>query len=163
MPPVNIRPLINDRAYDISSIELTIATPKPVTIASFISLNYQAGLTPGMLRGNGPYVLQYSRGQFEASGSFTLARKVFDSLLDTLALCVTPDPKAGYMEKLFSFVVTYGEFGSKPTVDNLQFCRITSHSAANQTGGDPTAMEVEYLITKMRVNNHSPVRDRNGQ
>lgn len=162
--PFDTKPIINGTAYDFSSIDLTVVTSQgPKTAKAFSTLNYQQGLSPGMLRGNGPTVLAYTRGTYEASGSFTMYREAYDDLLVDLKKCTVPSPKVGYMQKIFSMVAMYGPEGRAPSVDDLKFCRITSDSSNNQQGGDPTVIEVEFLITKLLRNGQAAVLDRNGR
>jgi len=160
--PVGFAQLINGHAWDFSSVTITVSTPAPVILTRIASINYEDSLTPSPLRGNSAHKLARSRGQYEASGSMSLYREEFDLLLIALTKAPFPTVTAGYMEKSFKVIVSYGEAASVPSTDELIGCRITRRSSQNQQGSDPIMVDVDLDIMKIRVNGASAVRDKSG-
>lgn len=160
---IGFQQLINGHAWDFSSLQVTVSTnAAPVIITRFHSLNYEHSLTPGILRGTSAHKLARTRGQYESSGSMSIYKEEYDILLAALATSPLPNPAAGYMEKPFTFVVSYGEFATVPSTDRIVGCRITRDSSQNQQGGDPLMVDLDFDIMKLYRNGQLAVRDRSG-
>lgn len=161
--PADFKQLINGVPWDFSVVELTISTPSPQVISRISNINYTEGLTPGELRGTSPKLLGMSTGVYSGSGSLSIYREEFNTMLGHLKLCAIPRLNAGWMQKIFSFKIMYGDRDRPPAIDDIRGCRFTNRASNNSQGGDPLMVDLDFIFIDMLTNGQKAVTDRNGQ
>lgn len=148
MPPVppSVFPLVNGHAYSYASIEVTFAD-LPIPMISFKSINYEADLEPGEIRGSDPHVLGFTRGNHTVSGDAEIYRAAWEVLKRTLGA-----GGVGYGEVFIDIAVTYWEIGSPVVTDVLRNVRITKAQFQNQQGTDGSTVKLTFKMLELNEN-----------
>lgn len=132
MPLPGTGRIINGVVYDYSSITVTV---DGIPYGGISEINYSDTLDPGVLRGTSALPRGFTRGQYEAEASFTIALQDMLPLREALAAKAIG---GGFMETVFLISVSYREATSPLVTDTIEGCRIkhqeNSHSAGNNDG-----------------------------
>jgi hypothetical protein len=139
-------PLVNGHAYSFSSIEIFFGD-LPIPQISFKSINYEADLEPGEMRGTDPHVLGMTRGNHTVSGDAEIYRLAWEVLKRTLGF-----GGVGYGEVFFTIVVMYAELGSPVITDVIRNVRITKAQMSNQQGTDPSTVKLTLKALDLNEN-----------
>lgn len=149
-------PYVNGHAPDWSSVRIQFATNAIVEPEDVIDISYDHELTPGKLRGRRAQVLARTRGQYDATGSLTLALYAWRDVL--LPAIVAAGGGAGFMEVPFDVYVAIGEAPNVPTkTDVLRACRITKEGKSFSNNGDALAVKLDLSVQYVLPAGQKPV------
>lgn len=133
-------PLINGYRHGFASIELKMGTQ---IFRGFKSIEYSRTRNREMVMGNSPDPISKTRGEneYEASCELYLAEyRLFQAQLG-----------AGYGDKFFSVMVTYGETGFDTVTDELLGCTLDSTEMGGSQGPDALTVTVDLNPIKIRL------------
>lgn len=139
--------LTDEHGYDFSSIE---ASFNGTIFTGITELSYRQSLTPGKQRGTSAKVKRRTRGEYDASGGFSMWKDEYTNLIAALAALGAAKGK-GYGEIAFVLTALYAE-GARAITDKLIGCRIVSDEDSHSEGGDGLVTGIEIDIMDISRN-----------
>jgi len=134
-------PLINGVRHSFSSIELKIADQ---IFIGFKSLNFSITRSRGLVRGNHPDPLAWTRGENEYKADSELYLAELALILEQLG--------AGWQDLPIAVLVTYGESGFDPITVELTGCHLDGLDFSASQGTDALAVKVDLNPLKILIN-----------
>lgn len=132
---------INGRQYDWEDITVTMPHGEAVGITE---IKYKDGQSITARYGKGAVPRGYGRGNYEASGSFTMDRDEWERLKLVLSV-----GGGIYDHEPFTIIVNYANNDMGNIIDVLKSCKITSFDGGGGSQGDdnasPIACEISIL------------------
>lgn len=135
MPPI-ANPLINGRRFSWASLELSI---DDTIIPGVLSIDYDDGSEPGIVRGTDSVALGKTAGQHKVTCSMKMLRSEFENLKNEKLGGV------GFMKRDFGIVVTYFEESLGVIADRIEGLNISNVKAANSDSTDASAVELTLM------------------
>jgi hypothetical protein len=137
-----IYPLIRGFRHGFASITLKFQLDGGKTVQMFCkSINYGRTRSRGLVRGNHPDPIAKTRGENEYKASVEMALAEYRLLIAEIG--------AGYGDKVFDTIVTYGETGFETVTDVIQGCTIDDDDASNSQGPDPLMRKLDLAPLKI--------------
>ena len=138
MPPPIQYPNVNGVRHSFASIELKLAGQ---VFIGFKSIEYTRTRERGIVQGNHPDPLGKTRGKNTYKGSVELYLAEWNVFQKQLG--------AGYGDKLFSLLVTYGENGFDTITDEINGCSMDSTEGGGSEGTDPSTRKFDLSPLKI--------------
>ena len=138
--------LKGDLRYDFSSME---ASFNGVIFTGITEISYTQTLTPGIQRGASARKLGRTRGEYDATGSFTMYKEEYDELIQALAAGGIATSR-GYGEVPFVITLVYEE-GGRIKKDKLSGARITNDEDSHSQGSDALVVSAELDLMKIEL------------
>ena len=136
--------LLGDNRYDFSSLE---ASFNGVIFTGITEISYTQSLTPGIQRGASARKLGRTRGEYDATGSFTMYKEDYSQLIAALAAAGIGSLR-GYGELPFVITAVYEE-GGRIKVDKLKGARITNDEDSHSQGSDILVVSAEIDLIEI--------------
>lgn len=146
--------MINGKHYDWEDMSIML----PHGVAALVSeIKYSDEQTVTPRYGKGAVAKGYGRGNYKASGSFTLDREEWEQLK---AVLLSSGKGAIYDHTPFTIVVSYANNDQPAIVDTLNQCKISKVSEGGGSQGDDNVskMTCEIEILKPIVWNGVPAK-----
>ena len=105
-------PMINGLRYSWASVRIQADGNEYVDIKD---ITYSHTIDRGEVRGSGPQLLGFTRGEYKAEGSITFLKEGYDALIAAFG--------DGYLEHVFDIAVSYADEGQPTVTDQLVGCR----------------------------------------
>lgn len=134
-------PYVNGFRHGFASIELKFQFDGRKVQLFCKSINYGRTRSRGLVQANHPDPIAKTRGENAYKGSVEMAFAEYRLLLDTLG--------AGYGDKIFTTLVTYGEDGFTTVTDELTGCTLDDDDASNAQGPDPLMRKLDLAPLKI--------------
>jgi hypothetical protein len=137
-------PLVNNRVYDFSSIEVVL--PSGI-IKGFTEISYSDTIDHGEFRGAAPHALALTNGEYAAEASITMEKQLH--VLFMLALKTLSIPFGGQIHAVrFPIIVKYSGAGlSMPLVtDKLLGCAYGGTENSHSQGSDALVSTVPLAV-----------------
>jgi len=134
-------PLVNGTRHSFSSIELKIAGQ---IFVGFKSINYGITRSRGLVRGNHPDPIGWTRGENEYKADCELYLAEWNLLQSQLG--------PGWGDVPFVVLVTYGENEFDTITDELIGCHLDGTDISNGQGTDALVRKVELNPLKILLN-----------
>lgn len=137
-------PLVNNRVYDFSSIELILPSGP---IKSFTEITYSDTVDHGEFRGSAPHVLAHTNGEYAAEASITMEKQ--QHVLFMAALKLLSIPLGGQIHAVqFPITVIYSGAGaSMPLVtDKLIDCAYGGSESGGSQGNEALMVTVPIAL-----------------
>lgn len=142
-------PLVNGSPYDFSSVELDADGDR---INGFKSVEYGDNVERGDVRGNKPWSLGMTRGQYKVDDpSVEMYRADFEELVRKFG--------SGFYTRQFRLLVSYSNDGQAVTTDTLVRCRFKKRNNSHSQGSDPLTVKVDLDCEGILWNGVPPFPD----
>lgn len=141
--------LINGRLYDHGVVEIKVDGNVYGLIKE---IKYKSAREIGKARGTSPMRRGTTRGTIDFNGSLVMYKSAdggFDRLITRFG--------AGWMERKFDIVVTYGDDDDPITVDTLVGCQFLTDEGGSSEGSDPNEVPMDLDISKVLRNGVPPL------
>jgi hypothetical protein len=147
MPTPLAFPLVQGVRHGYSSIELKMAGQ---IFIGFKSINYSRTRSRGLVRGNHPDPIGWTRGENEYKGDCEIYLAEWNLFQELLG-------GPGYGDVAFTVLVTYGENGFDTITDELIGCHMDGTDVGNGQGTDALARKIELNPLKILFNGKDDV------
>jgi hypothetical protein len=141
MPTPIQYPLVNGIRHSFASIEAKLDGQLYI---GFKSINYEAALEPGVIKGTHPDPLGDTLGDATYSADFEMWLAEWNLFQAALG--------NGYMVRRFQITVTYVTAGFDTIVDLINLVRIKKVAAANTQGPEGLSRKVDLYTGKVLLN-----------
>lgn len=141
-------PLINGYRQDWSSVKAKLGG---ANLTGIKEITYSHTIDRGEVRGQGPQIMGYTRGEYKAEGSITFLKEEYDDLVVKLG--------DGYMEAIFDISVSYGATGGPVSTDQLVGCRLGKAEKSPSQGTDGLEVSCDLHILYIIENGKKPLVD----
>lgn len=137
-------PLIRGFRHGFASLKFKFALDGGKTVQVFMkSVNYGRTRSRGWVRGNHPDPIAKTRGENEYRCDVEMPVAEYRLLVQDLG--------AGYGDKIFTLLVTYGENGFETVTDEIEGCTLDDDDSSNGAGPDPLMRKLTLNPTKIRM------------
>lgn len=143
VPNTGTGTIINGVIYQFSNVEIVL-NGKPYQ--GITEISYSDTLEPGVLRGTSPFMRGRTLGQYEAEGSFTMAKQDFEILKPVLKAL----GRGGFGEAVFLISVSYRAAGLPLINDTIEGCRI-KHTENSHSSGNTDALVTKCDLSVFRI------------
>lgn len=134
-------PLVNDNAYDFSSVSIEVNTPAgPREFVGVTAINYTTSLEPGEKKGTRAQSIGTTKGTGSHEASMDMNLDDATALLAALG--------QGFMRNRFNITVQYADDGMPVVTDRLLSVRITKVESGGQNGSD--ALQKKFTLRPFR-------------
>lgn len=135
-------PMIRGVRHGFSSITLVFALDGGKKVQMFCkSINYGRTRSRGYYEGNHPDPIAKTRGTNAYKANVEIALAEYRLLVAEIG--------AGYGDKFFDTLVTYGEDGFSTVTDTILGCTLDDDDASNAQGPDPLMRKIELNPIKI--------------
>lgn len=141
-------PMINGLRYSWASARFQFDGNEYVDIKE---ITYSHTIDRGDVRGSGPQLLGFTRGEYKAEGSVTFLKEGYDALLQAFG--------NGYLERVFDVAVSYAEEGQPTVTDQLVGCRLGKAEKNPSQGTDALEVSCDLHITYILENGKKPLNN----
>lgn len=139
-------PMINGLRYSWASARIQFDGQEYVDIKD---ITYSHTMDRGEVRGAGPQLLGFTRGEYKAEGSVTFLKEGYDELIAAFG--------DGYLEKPFNISVSYADVGQPTVTDELVGCRLGKAEKNPSQGTDALEVSCDLHITYLIENGKKPL------
>ncbi len=138
-----IFPYVNGFRHGFTSLTFKFQFDGKVVPVYAKSISYGRTRSRGLVQGNHADPLAKTRGVNAYKASIEMAFAEYRLLLDTIG--------AGYGDKIFTTLCTYGEDGFTTVTDEILGCSIDDDAADNSYGPDPLMRKLDLAPLKIRM------------
>lgn len=138
-------PLVNGTRYGFVDIKISIDGADTIEL---LSISYSHNIDRGEVRGTRQQMLGMTRGDYKAEASLKLTKEAATALIELMG--------AGYLDRMFSIVVQYGNPNEPLRTDEIIGCKIKKEGEDHSKGTDGLETEFELDVIRGIVKNGVP-------